>query len=52
MIPTVKVLRGGRKGFRIINLSDFDPSKHILADAPKADAKPTIHKKGKKHGNE
>lgn len=32
IVPTVKVLRDGGKGVRIINASDYDPSRHTLAD--------------------
>lgn len=33
-IPTIKVKRDGTKGFRIINLSSFDPGVHVPYDAP------------------
>lgn len=33
-IPTIKVKRDGPKGFRIINLSSFDPAVHEAYDAP------------------
>lgn len=33
-IPTIKVKRDGPKGFRIINLSSFDPAVHVPYDAP------------------
>ena len=40
LLPTVKIKRDGPRGFRIINESDFDASKHVLFDAPaKADPK-------------
>jgi hypothetical protein len=31
-LPTVRVKRDGPKGYRIINLSAFDPAVHVLAD--------------------
>lgn len=33
IVPTVRV-KGGSKGSRIINASDFDPKIHQLADPP------------------
>ena len=32
IVPTVKVLREGGRGVRIINASDFDPARHTLAE--------------------
>lgn len=32
ILPTVKVLRDGGKGFRLINEADFDPARHTLAE--------------------
>lgn len=32
ILPTVKVLREGGRGVRIINASDFDPARHTLAE--------------------
>jgi len=32
IVPTVKVLRDGGRGVRIINASDFDPARHTLAE--------------------
>lgn len=32
-IPTIKVKRDGHKGYRIINLSSFDPAVHEAYDA-------------------
>ena len=34
ILPTVKVKRDGPKGYHIINLADFDPAVHVLADPP------------------
>lgn len=31
-LPTVRVKRDGGRGFRIINASDFDPARDVLAD--------------------
>lgn len=36
LIETV-IVKGGSKGTRIINKSDFDPAVHVLADAPHRD---------------
>lgn len=33
-LPTIKVKRDGPKGYRIINLSSFDPAVHVPYDAP------------------
>ena len=44
ILPTVKVLREGGRGVRIINASDYDPARHALADqdqpAPQTAAAP------------
>ena len=32
ILPTVKVLRDGGRGVRIINASDYNPALHTLAD--------------------
>lgn len=36
IVPTV-IVKGGPKGTRIINESDFDPAVHELADPPARD---------------
>ena len=33
-LETVTVKRDGMRGLRIINVSDFDPEKHVVFDAP------------------
>jgi hypothetical protein len=33
-IPTIKVKRDGPKGYRLINLSDFNPKVHVAFEAP------------------
>ena len=38
--PTIKVKRDGPKGFRIINLSDFNPAVHVALDEAPAPAAP------------
>lgn len=39
-IQTIKVKRDGPKGFRIINLSSFDPAVHEAYDVPAPAVKP------------
>lgn len=31
-LPTIHILADNRRGFKIINLSDFDPAKHVPVD--------------------
>jgi hypothetical protein len=39
-VPTVRVMRDGGRGVRIINRSEFDPARHVLADEEGAPAEP------------
>lgn len=51
-IPTIKIVSDRPKGFRIINLRDFDPARHQAFDdnpAPRL-VKPRAKPKG--HGHE
>ncbi len=34
IVPTVKVMREGGRGVRIINASDFDPVRHTIMAEP------------------
>lgn len=50
MICETVIVKGGSKGTRIINKSDFDPAIHVLAGAPERD--PLDHDSdGKKGGS-
>jgi hypothetical protein len=40
-IPTIKVKRDGPRGFRIINLSDFNPAVHVALDEAPAPVAPS-----------
>lgn len=37
MLVETVIVKGGSKGTRIINKSDFDPAVHVLANAPDRD---------------
>jgi hypothetical protein len=41
-LPTIKIKSDRPKGFRIINLSSFDPAKHERYDAPLASPAPVV----------
>ena len=50
MIETMTVRRKDNGNLKIINTCNFDPSKHELLDAPKAEAAPIeTPKRGRKH---
>jgi hypothetical protein len=48
-LPTIKILADTAKGYRIINLSSFDPAKHVpVDDVPEMPAEiPAPRKRGR-----
>jgi hypothetical protein len=45
-LPTIRILADNRRGFKIINLSDFDPAKHVPVDEVPTEA-PEPRKRGR-----